>query len=306
MIKSICLAAVGCLYVVALQAQGCSDAGFCSIGNLKAGAHPATQPNQQYLRFEGPIGLGDENVFVFSPGIEYGLRRKGWVLSGKLTGNFASGNLGSKAGLGDLFLSWTGTVWKKAGSSLSATLATKLPLSSSNLKLDGLPLPMQYQSSLGTVDLITGIAFSRPKWSLAAGLQQPLTGSNSNGFLPEFWGQNEANAYPASRRLKRAGDILLRASYRVLNNEAWNIDAGLLGIYHLKNDSYQTTGPVQSRIDLEGSRGLTLNITAAVNYRLSSNWTLSVLAGTPAVVRDIRPDGLTRSFVLSPQITYSF
>lgn len=90
-----------------LAAQGCSDAGFCSIGGFKpqpaglAGAH-------QQLSLQLSAGSGDENVFVFSPALQYDWQKNRWIVQAKLAGNYASGNLGKVVAPGDLYLAGTG------------------------------------------------------------------------------------------------------------------------------------------------------------------------------------------------------
>jgi hypothetical protein len=287
-----------------LAGQGCSDAGFCSIGNLSHQTHSQGKAQyKNYLKLQLPAGLGDDDVFVFAPSLEYGLQSKSWLFAAKLTGNIASGNLGDASGAGDLFLSATYSLPAKGKWMGSITLGTKIPLNNGDLEAKGLPLPMQYQSSLGTFDAILGFALRNDRWNFAAGWQQPLTETNGNGFLPELWANDVADIYPPSNDFKRKGDVLLRGSYRFLRQPLWSLEAGLLGIYHLGEDSYRENN---QRIAIEGSKGLTLNATLAVERVINKRWSLGLTAGAPLVVRDIRPDGLTRSFVITPQINYRF
>lgn len=165
---------------------------------------------------------------------------------------------------------------------------------------------MQYQSSLGTVDLITGVAANTERWKVAAGWQQPLSGINRNNFLPEYWDIEEANAYPPTNDFNRKGDVLLRTSYRLLKKKNWSLESGLLGIYHLGEDTYIDANISNKPIAINGSAGLTLNATASLEYMLNQRCSVGLVGGVPLVVRDVRPDGLTRSFVLSPQIRYNF
>lgn len=293
-------------FAIAAKAQGCSDAGFCSVGNLSHSPAPGKQPSKHYLKFTLPAGVGDDDVFVFAPGLEYGYALERWQFSGKVTGNYASGNLGNATGPGDVFLSATYQLPATRKWQTSFTLGAKLPLNQGNLKADGLSLPMQYQSSLGTVDLIAGIAVSSGKWRAAAGLQQPLTGINRNNFLPQYWQNGKANAYPPTNDLDRKGDVLLRISYRVLQSKKLSFDGGLLGIYHLGEDTYIDANVSNRAIPIKGSQGLTLNATGSVELMLNQRWSVGLMGGVPLVVRDVRPDGLTRSFVIAPQLIYQF
>jgi hypothetical protein len=291
---------------MAVEAQGCSDAGFCSIGNLshRPGVNRASA--KQYVKLILPTGLGDENVFVFTPGLEYGLQLSRWQFSGKLTGNHASGHLGSATGAGDIFLSATYQASPQKKWKTSVTLGTKLPLNQGNIKEGNLSLPMQYQSSLGTVDAIVGVALVNNRWNFAAGWQQPLTGINRNNFLPQYWPNGKATAFPSTNDFNRKGDILLRGACRFIKKEKWSLDGGILGIYHLGEDTYIDANISNRPIAIEGSQGLTLNATASLEINLNKKWSAGLTGGIPLVVRDVRPDGLTRSFVLAPQLSYHF
>ncbi len=305
-----CLSFVlGCLLVCAARssfAQGCSDAGFCTVGSLHQLQAEVTGRHRLSIGFFA--GVGDENVFVFTPSLQYDRQfNRMWSFQAKLTANYADGNLGNAVGPGDLFISGTKVFNPGAGWQWSATLGTKLPFNRSNLKKNGRSLPMQYQSSLGTVDAIAGLSVNGMGWQFSAGYQQPLTGSNLNGFLPAYWADNsDADKYPSSLDLNRKADVLLRAFYEVTSGSKFQFGAGLLGIYHLGQDTYINASISNSPIKINGSDGLTLNITGSARWRLSKGLQIGVIAGAPVVARDVRPDGLTRSFAVSPEIIWSF
>lgn len=291
----------------ATNAQGCSDAGFCTVGNLSQ--QPAIAAAKQKLSILLPIGLGDEDVLVFSPAIQYDNNlSKTWALQAKLTTNYANGNLGTAAGLGDIFVSATYLLpFKKEAWKISATLGAKLPLNQSNLKENGLSLPMQYQSSLGTIDLIAGIAANHKKWQLAAGWQQPLSGANGNQFLPAYWaGNNDARQYTSSNDFNRKADLLFRTLYKSGPMGKFTFHAGLLGILHTGKDTYTDANISNKPVAIKGSQGLTLNTTLAGWYAISNKMRVGIQAGVPLIVRDKRPDGLTRSFLIAPEISWSF
>lgn len=287
-------------------AQGCSDAGFCMIGNLDQRRENHTEKKQK-LSVLLPLGAGDASVFVFTPGIQYDntLSEK-WSVQGKLTANYANGNLGSAFGMGDLFLSGTRTRLGENGWKTSITLGTKVLLNLGNLKADGKALPMQYQSSLGTVDFIAGFSLRNNSWQFSTGWQQPVSGINRNNFLPAYWDTPEAEEYPPSNDLHRQGDVLLRAGYSFTIRQKFSVNPGLLGIYHLSEDTYVDGNLSNEPIGLSGSQGLTLNVTLACSWHVSENLNIGFSAGTPLVVREVRPDGLTRSFVFSPEISWNF
>ncbi len=289
------------------RSQGCSDAGFCTIGSLKPGHSDFDAAKKQKLSFLLSNGVGDENVYVFTPGIQYDNQlNKRWAIQTRLTGNFASGNLGNATGLGDLILSGVYSPASKNKNRLSFLLATKLPLNNGNLTTANKPLPMQYQSSLGTVDIIGGVTLACDKWLFAAAIQQPLTGRNRNTFLPVYWGTAAAAKYSPTNDFDRKGDVLLKADYNLVNTATWMLHVGLLGIYHLGKDTYIDGNISKNPIFLNGSEGLTLNGTFTMQYQTSKSVSLGLSGGIPFLVRDIRPDGLTRKFVIAPEIAFHF
>lgn len=254
-----------------------------------------------------PVGLGDENVFVLTPGIQYENQfSQYWGLQTKLTANYATGNLGQAIGLGDLFISGTRTFIGTTGWNTSITLGAKVPLNTGNLKNDGKSLPMQYQSSLGTLDLITGLSIANKNFQFAAGLQQPLTGINRNNFLPAYLNTDEADTYPPSNDFNRKADVLVRTVYTFALSKKVSVNTGLLGIYHVDDDTYVDGNVSNDPLFIQGSRGLTLNATLAATWTINATLSLGIAAGTPLLYRDVRPDGLTRSIVVSPELHWSF
>lgn len=291
------------------KAQGCSDAGFCTLSSFK---HESTKnklvSQKQRLTLITPVGVGDENVFVFSPALQYDIDiTKSFALQGKITGNYASGNLGSVSGLGDIFITGAYAFPHKTNWQFQVTGGVKIPLNQSNLKVDGKPLPMQYQSSLGTFDIIAGLTVNNSQWQFSTAVQLPLTKYNLNGFLPIYWpAQPEAAKYPPSLDFRRVADILLRAGHNFKLGQALTANVGLLGIYHLGEDKYSDANVSNNPIPIKGSSGLTLNFTTGIWWQTNSAIKLGLTAGTPFVVRDIRPDGLTRKFVIAPELSWSF
>lgn len=295
------------LFVSTTNSQGCSDAGFCSIGSFKPGLLRDSVTRHK-LSIGSAVGQGDDGVLVITPYLQYDLQLGSrWALQSKITANYADGNLGSASNVGDVFL--TGTYTSRLGKRwvVQYTAGTKLPLNGSNLSSDGRPLPMQYQSSLGTIDAIAGLTVSDDRWKFSTAVQLPLSGENKNGFLPVYWNdKEEAMNYPSTNAFLRKADVLLRASRNVVQNKTWNVSLGLLGIYHLGEDAYIDPFINNNRISIAGSNGLTLNATAAATAQISRKFQLGLTAGVPLVVRDVRPDGLTRSWVISPEIKFSF
>lgn len=289
-----------------LMAQGCSDAGICTAGPIKPNTVDSNSMSKHKLSFFLSIGAGDENVLVITPALQYDLLiKKRITLQTKLTTNYANGNLGSASGPGDLFISATYEAKSKNKWKKYLLAGLKFPLNSSNLSFEGKPLPMQYQSSLGTFDFLAGYTYTNFKWTIAFGFQQPLTGSNKNAFLPTAWNTSFANGYPSTNLFKRKGDLLLRGGYNFKEKGKWKTNIGMLSIYHLGKDTYIDENISNKAVGLEGSQGLTINITAATSYQINKKLKIGISGGVPIIVRKIRPDGLTRSFVLAPEIKYT-
>lgn len=286
-------------------AQGCSDAGFCTMGAMKHEITPDSITTKHKITLSWANGLGDDGVFVSTPGLAYEMHSKrNYTIQVKATGNYASGNLGNALGAGDLYANVTKSVKAAKDWRISFTAGFRIPLSAGDLKYNYQPLPMQYQSSLGTYDAIGGITLTRKKWQFSAGYQQPLSDHNKNGFLYSAWPGTDTKAYPQSNNFRRHGDALLKAGYAFEAGKKWTLLPGLLAVYHLGEDSYFDPATMRE-LSLKGSDGLTLNATLNVQYR-ANKWSFGMILGRPLVVRDIRPDGLTRSIVAAPEFSFNF
>lgn len=298
-----------------LLAQGCSDVGFCTFGKLQI--EPTTfhkdidnntnLPLHHQVSISTAIGEGDNSVLSITPSLQYEYRlNSSWQLQIKGTMNYADGNLGTALGLGDLFISGTYNITPHKAWQWSVSAGAKIALNKANLRTEdtNTALPMAYQSSLGTNDWIIGLSAQNKHWQFAAGWQQPLTKSNDNEFLSvpllaAFFD------YPPSRNLGRRADILLRAAYKFNIGQFIGINVGTLVIYHVANDEYSLFSLLE-RSSIEGSSGLTLNMTAGIWCQISPNFRLGAVGGVPLLLRHIHPDGLMRSFVFSPELSILF
>lgn len=292
--------------------QGCSDAGFCSVASLKETPGDSTELYKGKLTIGTSFGKGDNATTIFTPFLQYDhFLGERVSIQGKLTGNVASGDLGSASGFGDFYVTGSYIHSSKKVLKWAFSLGAKLPLSDANIEQDGRSLPLVYQSSLGTYDLIGGIRLSVKNASGTIGIQYPLFTTNpsnravsENTFDPSYWLLPAAGAYPRTANFTRKPDALLKFEYLVKIKKRLRFTPGVLGIYHLANDEYTLVNGV--RAEHIGSQGLTVNLTLNTSFALSSNWHVSLIAGAPVVVRDSRPDGLTRHFVLAPQISYRY
>jgi hypothetical protein len=162
---------------------------------------------------------------------------------------------------------------------------------------------MDYQASLGTIDLIFGVGFQIKKIQLAAAIQQPIT-QNSNTFAPNTLSTIGFTEFQNTNQFKRSGDVLIRISYPFTLKERLMITPSLLPIYHLANDKYTDFTNIQREII--GSQGLTLNGNLYFDYKLNDKNTIQLNTGMPFIVRKSRPDGLTRSFIMNLEYRFNF
>ncbi len=285
-------------------AQGCSDAGFCTAGAMQGGRAADSSKEKSSFGASFTLGAGEHGTAIYVPQLEakFAIGHRG-SLEAKLPYNIAQGNLGSHSGIGDIIATYSNTLIKNSGPlGLTATAGARIGTGKANATDKGAPLPMPYQSNLGTTDLIAGLSLNYTKYfSLAAGYQQPVIQYNENGYLPVtiYPAMPTGKEYFASAKLVRKGDILLRAEGR-LQWKKIMLAAGPLFIYHLGQDGF-TNEHGQKEL-LKGSEGATLNLAGSLSYSLKKA-RIDLLAGTPFIVRDYRPDGLTRAWVITMRFT---
>lgn len=247
------------------------------------------------------MGKADNSIAVYGTYLEYNRQlNKKTGIDLKLTSIAQNGNNISVFGLSDAFVNANYTPNEK----IKLTAGFKIPLSNASASRDNLPLPMDYQSSLGTLDLILGIGYEIWKIQCFAAIQQPLT-QNDNQFIATDYPENSPlRGFQSTRRFKRAGDVMLRVSYPISAGSKFRITPGILPIYHLKNDTY--TDELNVEKEIAGSSGLTLNGNLYLDYQINTRNALQLNLGMPFVVRETRPDGLTRSFILNMEYRNRF
>ncbi len=163
--------------------QGCSDAGFCTINSFKPSDSDSTKVLNKQFKIGTFAGDADNSIFVYGSYFEFNKQlNKRFGFDVKLTTLAQSGNGISAFGLSDFYINTNYAASEK----LKLTLGFKVPLSNANKTHEGLPLPMDYQASLGTFDLIFGIGYEIKKIQLVAAIQQPLTQNNNQFFASNF------------------------------------------------------------------------------------------------------------------------
>ena len=285
--------------------QGCSDAGFCTMGSSKPSG-VADSLYRQHFRFTLSYGAGEQGVTVVQaiPELELSFFKNNSIQL-KLPFNTITGNLGDNNGVGDVAVSITQRFVRNESTSFSFSAGTKLPTGSTDEASGNTSsLPMPYQTGLGTTDLVVGAAWNYRTWNVSAGYQTVLNHDNKNTFLrSRYPGDTDAAGYFESNLLERGDDALLRIERR-FHIKKFMITPGLLGIYRLTEDKITDDTGTQEAV--KGSDGLTLNITTTAAYAVSNRFDLQLMFGAPALVRDVRPDGLTRSLVLNLGFRYNF
>lgn len=291
-----------------LNAQGCSDAGVCSIHSIKnnAEADESKEGKKNDLSVGFGYGIGERSTDNYTWYAEYTRTiTKRTSVTGKLSYAAISGELANTSGLGDLFLSVNHAFDIKSKWKKSFVVGLKIPFDGANIKKNGIYLPMPYQTSLGTTDLVLAINYTRKSFGATLAVQQPLKPINENKFLPgDYPAVPLTLKYWPSNEFSRKGDIVGRVSYNFKTGERFSIRPSLLGIYHEANDTY--LDDAKNRRPIYNSRGLTLNGNVFVGYHLKNGSGFELSLGTPFIVRDQRPDGLTRSFVASLEYQFSF
>lgn len=284
------------------NAQGCSDAGFCSINSLKPHASSPGNQTKNQVKIGSFVGSADNNISVVGAYSEFSKQlSKSFAIDAKITSINQSGNGINMSGLGDVFINTR----IKTSASVQLIGGLKIPLTSGNAQLNGLSLPMDYQASLGTLDAIVGVSYQLKQWQVMAAIQQPLT-QNKNEFLASSHAMTSPlSMFQSTKNFKRAGDILVRVAYPFKAGSKWVFTPSLLPIYHLGADRFlnEVTNKEEK---IAGSEGLTLNGNLYADYLLSSHSSLQVNLATPFIVRAARPDGLTRGFIATIEYSYRF
>ena len=286
--------------------QGCSDAGFCSLGILKN--NTAAAGKKYSIAIGANYGAGEQSTNTFNPYLEYAVKANSHLsYQLKITSVYANGFLGSTFNIGDAFGFINYAAKPKNINRLSFLSGIKIPLSYSNDKnKDGKPLPLDYQSSIGTFDLIEGVNYIiREKWELNTGIQIPVIQKNKNTFFPDEYSDPRINNFPATNNLKRKSDALLRAGhYFYFKKASVTFKPNILAIYHLGEDTFENR--FGKRTSISGSDGLTMNAGIIATKRFKNSNQLELVVAAPFIVRDTRPDGLTRSAVVNIQYSFLF
>lgn len=284
-----------------LKAQGCSDAGICTITSFKPNGIYAADSLTTSYKVGASIGSADHDISIFSTYIEYDRNVNNRLgVNAKLTSLAQSGNGISVWGLSDFYLTGKYRVWDQ----LNLVLGVKAPLTTGNRLKDQRPLPMDYQASLGTVDGVFGLGYRLANLQLMLGYQHPFIQNENTFDAARYAEDNILSTFQTTVNYKRKSDALVRISYDVPVMSRLRITPSVLAVYHLADDTYRV-GPVQE-VAIVGSQGLTVNGNVYLDYAFLTHHAVQFSVGAPFVVRDIRPDGLTRGLVLGFEYKYTY
>lgn len=289
--------------------QGCSDAGFCTMGAMKPD-QPFNKKLALRLRsievnfYRGTTPL-TPTIYVATADFNFSLNSK-TSFQLKLPYQAVRGRLAKTSGLGDISLCITRTLFSAENFDINFSIGGKIPTNNSSKDAGGLPLPMYYQTSLGTYDFITGVSFITRNWLFATGIQHPFN-KNKNQFLWEAWDgtSDEAyiNRYNQAKELKRGTDIMLRVE-RNWRFSRLNFSLGLLPIYRISNDEIILRNG--TRVKPRGANGLALSGIFTTGYSFNVRSGVKLLVGHKIIQRDNNPDGLTRELVSTVGYYYWF
>lgn len=309
LIRVLILSGIGFMTICNANAQGCSDAGFCTMGALK--------PDQGYSKklsirirsielsqYIGVTRFGDI-IFNYTSDVSFGINNKSTVQV-KIPYAYVDGVLEKTNGISDLSLGFSRNLYADDNIQVNLTLGTKIPLGDDNISVDGNQLPMYYQTGLGTFDAVIGFSLITKKWLFATGYQQALNSTDNDFWWTDWEGHpDEATAltYTQSRRLTRGKDIMFRVerNFRFSN---FNFNIGLLPIYRLNVDTNISRGGTTNNIS--GSDGLALTLLIGGGYQFSVKSGIKIMNGFRLDRRPTNPDGLSREFVSNIGYVYRF
>jgi hypothetical protein len=307
------------------HSQGCSDAGFCTMGAMK--------PDQPYSKriavklqsaeisfYRGTTTL-TPIIYVATADLNFSIKGKN-TFQLKLPYQAVDGRLAKTQGMGDISLCFTRNIYSSDKFSLNLSFGGKIPTNRSDKTVkaptgedERWPLPMYYQTSLGTYDLISGLSLINRKWLLATGIQVPLN-HNHNQFVWSRWAEAEsglkayADEYNQAKDLKRGVDVMVRVE-RNFRFSKFNFSAGLLPIYRITRDEFVKSTNTEKdapeiKVKPAQAQGLACSAIFTAGYNFDVRSGVKVLVGHKLKQRQTNPDGLTRELVSSITYIYRF
>ena len=163
------------------RAQGCSDAGFCTLSSFKPAGPAQNEPLDNQVRLGLSFGAADHDITVMGTFFEYSRQISDkWSAEAKITTLYQQNENVTAFGFSDVYLYANYAI----NDHFRFTLGAKLPMSDGNRLIDNTVVPMDFQSSLGTIDVLAGVAYKYNKLHVVMAFQQPVR-QNNNQFLSE-------------------------------------------------------------------------------------------------------------------------
>lgn len=299
LLKKLAVAGILSLLQNALLAQGCSDAGFCTIGNFNA----IHNKSDKYTGYKNEADLS----YIIATHSKYErfhqlqvnyrlVKKNGAFYEIRLPFNTAKNinNKVSNSGIGDGTFTYNNAIKK-----MEYSLGLRISFSSAN-KGDNksmIPYPMYLQSGLGTTDLLGVVNYNILQFlSIGTGVQVPVIQYNMHEIFID------STQFVKGKDYRRQPDALLKLTAHYATGKL-KISSGLITIFHLANDFYKTS---QSKYILQNSEGTTVNFNIQIAYAFAKNITFDFLYAEPLVTRANIPDGLARSRIYAPKFIFSF
>jgi hypothetical protein len=273
-------------------AQGCSDAGVCTMGTMRSATHDRDTSAYASVTLTPSYGAGEQGVAIVQvlPEVEWRVAHL-VTLRASLPLMYTSGSLGTNSGIGDAVFSVSRTFQLSDDVGMGLTLGTRLPTGTTNAVYTATAsLPMPYQTGLGTTDLVVGVSSTFDRWSVALGYQRVLANNNLNTYV------DQGLDYFTSKDYQRGDDAILRIG-RAIPIADIDLVPSVLAIYRVQQDRV-----MGERV--EGSDGLTLNLALAASASIADRMNLRFDVAAPVIVRKVRADGLTRALVVSLSLAY--
>ena len=306
MIKKIICAGILCCCAHTLIAQGCSDAGICTIGDFYAqriaGAKQTFAKNEIDLAFT--YGTHGQFERFSQPQLNYRrIKKNGSFFEFRLPFNIAKNTAlnVTESGIGDLTATYNNKFDLKKSHAIKYSVGLRISFSSADRKAANsvYSYPMALQTGLGTTDLLAAASYDIGKYiSVATGVQVPVIQYNKNIIVVDYL----SNPIVTANDYHRNPDALLKLT----GHYQWSklkINGGVLAIFHLGNDYYNLSS---GKYILKGSGGTTLNWTIEPSYAITKKLTVGILYAEPLKTRTSIPDGLARSRIISPKLTFAF
>lgn len=313
-----------CLGVLSncVYSQGCSDAGFCTMG--------AMRPNQMYKSqshtrmklqsvsvdfYRGTLPcLLTPIIYAATIDMIFGWGKKN-SFQIKLPYRYAEGGLGKLGGMGDIALSFTHTLKSTSEWNLNGTFGGKIPLGDGNRTVNNehtggvdAPIHMYYQPSLGTYDIVGGVAWASKKWLFTTGIQIPWNATKNKFVWNDFRNHPDpeyVQKHDVGHGLRRGMDVVLRMerNWRFTN---YNFSFSLLSIWRITKDTALIDENFTKRAGKEGTTGAVFSALINLGYQFDVKSGVKYIHSSALTHRHVSLDGLARKAINVISYTYTF